>query len=237
MGRKSRFSIDQKIEAVHSYQNGNKRTQQILVEYGIDKTTLLTWVRVYERLGSEPFIPKDHNASYTKDFKQMVVSEYLKGEGSCRDLAIKHHIPSRYTIQSWVSRYNGHKEQKDYDPKGAVYMTPSRKTTFEERLEIVKYCLEHQRSFKLAAEHFEVAYSQVYSWIKKYEANGENGLRDNRGHRKDPEELSELERLKRENERLKHQLELKERESILLKKVKEFERRHYSPKPNKNRNT
>ena len=106
-------------------------------------------------------------------------------------------------------------------------MTPSRKTTFEERLEIVRYCLDHQRSYKLAAEHYEVAYVQVYQWVRKYESNGEVGLKDGRGHRKDPEQLSELERLKRENERLRRQLELKERETILLKKVKEFERRPY----------
>ena len=237
MGRRSRLSQEEKIEAVRLYQSGTKRTHEILDVYGISKTVLLEWVRMVEVHGTEVLVPKSRNASYTKDFKQKVVYEYLNGEGSYHDLAVKHRIPSNNTIKNWVSRYNGHKELRDYDPKGAVYMTPKRKTTLEERLEIVRYCLDHQRAYKLAAEQYEVAYAQVYQWVMKYETHGEVGLKDGRGHRKDPEQLSELERLKRENERLRHQLELKERETILLKKVKEFERRPYSPKSDKNRNT
>ena len=49
--------------------------------------------------------------------------------------------------------------------------------------------------------------------------------------------LSETEKLQRENPLLKHRLELQERENILLKKVKEIERRRYSPKGNKKGNT
>ena len=48
-------------------------------------------------------------------------------------------------------------------------------------------------------------------------------------------ELTELEKLQRENERLKRQLEDKERENIILKKLQEVERRRYSPKGNRNR--
>ena len=115
-------------------------------------------------------------------------------------------------------------------------MIPKRKTSLEERIEIVKYCLDHDSSYKHTAEYFKVAYSQVYQWVKKYEMFGEDGLVDRRGIHKIPEELSELDRLKRENEQLRRQLELKERETILLKKVKEFERRRYFPKSNKNHN-
>lgn len=66
--------------------------------------------------------------------------------------------------------------------------------------------------------------------------SGEEGLKDNRGKRKEESQLSELEKLQRENERLKRQLDLKERENIILKKLKEVERRRYSPKASKNRN-
>lgn len=114
-------------------------------------------------------------------------------------------------------------------------MAKSRKTTLEERTEIVQYCLEHNKEYKLAAEHFDVSYAQVYQWVQKYLKSGEDGLIDNRGKRKDESQLSELERLRRENERLKRQLELKEREEIILKKLQEIERRRYSPKGSKNR--
>lgn len=67
-------------------------------------------------------------------------------------------------------------------------------------------------------------HNQVYSWVKKYNANGEEGLTDKRGHHKTDDEVDELERLRRENLRLKRQLEEKDRVVELLKKVKEYER-------------
>lgn len=99
-----------------------------------------------------------------------------------------------------------------------------RKTTVEERKEIVKYCIEHNRNYKDAASIFDVSYSQVYSWVRKYDANGEDGLVDKRGHHKSDDEVDELERLRRENIRLKKQLKEKDMLAELLKKVQEFER-------------
>ena len=99
-----------------------------------------------------------------------------------------------------------------------------RRTTLEERREIVAYCLKHNHDYKGTADIYEVSYSQVYSWVKKYEANGEEGLTDKRGHHKTDDELDELERLRRENRRLKRQLEEKDMVVELLKKVKEFGR-------------
>lgn len=99
-----------------------------------------------------------------------------------------------------------------------------RKTTFEERKEIVDYCISHNRDYKNTAAKYGVSYSQVYSWVKKYDVNGEDGLTDRRGHRKTDDEVNELERLRRENLRLKRQLEEKDMVVELLKKVKEYER-------------
>ena len=60
--------------------------------------------------------------------------------------------------------------------------------------------------------------------MKKYDAGGENTLFDKRGHHKTDDEVDELEQLRRENIRLKRQLEEKDMTVELLKKVKEFER-------------
>ena len=102
-----------------------------------------------------------------------------------------------------------------------------RKTSKEERLEIVKYCIDNERNYKLTAEKYDVSYSQVYSWVKKYDDNGETALIDRRGHHKTDEEVDEIERLSRENKRLKRQLEEKDMVVELLKKVQEIERRRY----------
>lgn len=99
-----------------------------------------------------------------------------------------------------------------------------RKTTIEERKAIVDYCINHNRDYKNTAAKYDVSYSQVYSWVKKYDTDGEDGLTDKRGRHKTDDEVDELERLRRENLRLKRQLEEKDMAVELLKKVKEFER-------------
>ena len=116
-------------------------------------------------------------------------------------------------------------ELKDYNPKRGIYMAKARrKTTIDERKEIVNHCIEHNRNYKETAALYNVSYSQVYSWMKKCDNDGEEGLIDKRGHHKLDDELDELERLRRENVRLKRQLEEKEMAVELLKKVKEFVR-------------
>ena len=61
--------------------------------------------------------------------------------------------------------------------------------------------------------------------MRKYTADGDAGLADRRGRHKTDKEVDELERLRRDNLRLKRQLEEKDMLVELLKKVKEFEGR------------
>lgn len=98
-----------------------------------------------------------------------------------------------------------------------------RKTTQEERKEITEYCIAHGKDYKGTAALYKVSYNQVYTWVKKYLSEGEKGLEDKRGHHKTDDEVDELERLRRENLRLKRQLEERDMLVELLKKVKEFE--------------
>lgn len=95
-----------------------------------------------------------------------------------------------------------------------------RKTTIKERKEAVEYCIEHERNYKEIAVIFGVSYSQIYSWVKKYDTNGEEALLDKRGHHKTDHKVDELECLRRENLRLKQQLKEKDMLAELLKKWK-----------------
>lgn len=79
--------------------------------------------------------------------------------------------------------------------------------------------------YKNTAKKYDVSYYQVYNWVKKYEVTGEDGLSDKRGCHKADSEVDELEKLRREINRLKRQLEEKYMVVDLLKKVKEFKRR------------
>jgi transposase-like protein len=187
-------------------------------------TTLRGWVHKYREQGEAAFAVKDGNTHYSKEFKIRCVEAVIRGEGSVNDIVAKYNISSRSVLRQWILRYNANQELKDYDPKREVYMAGARrKTTLEERREITEYCISHNKDYKGTAARFDVSYSQVYSWVRKYLENGEDGLTDRRGHHKSDDEVDELERLRRENLRLKRQLEEQSMVAELLKKVKEFE--------------
>lgn len=226
MSRKTKYSFEQKLSAVEDYINGIRTSSHIANDLSMsDSSVLRKWVRYYLNGGPEALMPRQKNSSYSKDFKIKVVKEYLDGRGSYAQLCSLYNIPSQETLHKWVMEYNSHIELKDYVPKPEVYMAESRrKTTLEERIKIVEYCLEHDRNYKQAASRYDVSYQQVYSWVKKYDKGGEEALIDRRGHHKTDDELDELERLRRENKRLKRKLKEQEMVEQLLKKVMEYER-------------
>ena len=226
MSRRSKYSLEQRVQACEDYRNGTRSLEEICATLGTPrKKTILEWLKKYEKYGMCAFSEKSYNKSYTKEFKLQVVEEYISGQGSLAELIIKYDISSTKQLRSWISVYNANRELKDYCPKREVYMAEARrKTTIEERKEIVDYCINHNRDYKGTASIYDVSYSQVYSWVKKYDAQGEAGLTDKRGHHKTDEEVDELECLRRENIRLKRQLQEKDMLAELLKKVQEFER-------------
>ena len=44
-------------------------------------------------------------------------------------------------------------------------MAKGRKTSKEERVEIVEYCINNERNYKEAADKYKVSYNQVYTWV------------------------------------------------------------------------
>ena len=205
---KSQHTPEWKITIVKKYLSGEGSYDSIARAHGIDKRTLIDWVHRYQEHGASVFYPTVGNVHYSKEFKTMCVEAVLKGEGSVDDIVVKYNISTRSVLRSWIMKYNANMELKEYKPKREVYMAEARrKTTLEERKEIVEYCIAHNNDYKGAASRFEVSYSQVYSWVKKYRESGEEGLEDKRGHHKSDDEVEELERLRRENQLLKRQLE------------------------------
>mgnify|MGYP001738356077 FL=1 len=224
MSRRERFSPYEKEQACLDYINGNRSRSEICNFLHISTRTIQDWAAIYKKYGILGFTKKTKNRSYSKEFKMELVKKYISGEASSVDLAHQYDISSGL-LRNWIRMYNANIELKDYNPKQEVYMAKARrKTTIDERKEIVNYCIEHNRNYKETAALYNVSYSQVYSWMKKYDSDGEEGLIDKRGRHKLDDEVDELERLRRENVRLKRQLEEKDMTVELLKKVKEFGR-------------
>lgn len=100
-----------------------------------------------------------------------------------------------------------------------------RKTTFEERIAAVEYVSKEKHGYSEAAEHFQVSYQQARLWVRKAESNGYPALMDNRGHRKQRDELTETEQLKLEFRQLKAQLKEKEIIEKFAKNCRNFSTR------------
>lgn len=224
---KSKFSAEQRIQACQEYISGKKSAAQVANELNLGKggeARVQTWARIFLVQGEKAFPTSKGNKSYSREFKIMVVNEYLLGKSSLRDLMVKYNILAISTIQQWIKKYNNHIELKDYDPKPEVYMADTLKTTYEERIEIVKDCLGHDRDIKGTAAKYGCKYAQLYQWVRKYEADGEAALIDKRGKRKQEDELSELEKAERKIAQLEREKEEYRRKYELLKKAEELER-------------
>ena len=160
---------------------------------------------------------------YNAELKLQAVQDYLAGKGSLRKICKKYGIPDHKMLRQWISCYNGHKDfRRRTGAKGEIYMTKGRKTTQEERAQIVAFCIEHGKDYALTVETHHVSYQQIYSWVRKYEACGVDGLVDRRGKAKPEDELTEAERLRQENRMLQAMLKDKEMEIALLKKLREL---------------
>ena len=222
-----------KLNIVKRYLNGEKSFRALADELHTSSSLIQRWVRMYKEYGEAAFDTNQSNNIYTKQFKHKVVLAYLNGDGSYAGLMVKYNISSDSTIIKWVNDYNSHIELKDYIPGGEdIYMAKSRKVNKEERIEIVKYCLEHDMDYKTTAKVFETTYANVFNWVKKYREKGEDGLGDKRGRHKTDEEVDETEKLRRELKKMQHERDMALLEVKLLKKLDEIERRRFTEQAN-----
>ena len=231
MGRRKKrdeWDAADKLKVVKEYLAGHDSFVKLGRKYQLNESSIRKWVAKYKTFGKNAFMIPSANLNYSAAFKEEVVKAYLHGEGSYKDIAIKYKIQAATTVLQWVKRYNNHEELKDSRPEGVYRMVknnPTRKTTLEERLSIVEYCIEHDDNYSLTAGQYNCSYAQVRSWVLKYRVEGIEGLYDRRGRKKAEEELTELERLQTENRMLKAKARKQQMEIDLLKKLGETEGR------------
>ena len=206
------------------YLDGKDSINSIAKRLDITFQAFKQWVNNYEAMGADAFMTC-HNKHYSKAEKEQAVAAYLAGEGSHMDICKKYKIHSTTQLRRWIKKYNGHEELKASGTGGTTIMTKGRKTTFDERIEIVQYCIFHTHDYAETAEKFNISYQQARNYTLKYEKSGVEGLRDKRGKRKSPDEMNELEKLRAEIKLLRAEKERAEMEISFLKKLEEIERR------------
>ena len=225
MSRKAKVSTEIKVQAVEDYLRGIKSLTEISNELNICKSAVSAWIRKYKTFGKEGLLNKKYNTSYSAQVKTQAVIDYLDGKGSLDDICIKYKISAIGILQQWIKKYNGHKMFKTHVTRGDKIMTKGRKTTYEERIEIVSFCIANANDYNLTSNKFNVSYQQVYTWVKKYNKDGYNALVDRRGKNKLFEELSESEKLSAQLKLLEAENRRLKMENDFLKKLEEIERR------------
>ena len=221
----SKRSTEEIIQAVKRYMRGESTQGTEGKRLGVSKATFQSWIRRYETFGLEGF-QHTKNRQYSSELKYAAVRDYLNRVGSQADICKKYKISSRTQLQEWIKVYNGHKELRPSTGRGsAIYMTKGRATTYEERIEIVSYCIAHGNDYTAAIKKYGISYQQIYSWVRKYQEKGAEGLLDKRGKRKPEWEMTETEKLRAENRLLEARNKRLETENAVLKKLEELERR------------
>jgi len=224
VGRNAKFSFETKIDIVQRCLKGKTTTYQEAKCLGINARRIREWISLYQSLGNAGLITTPKNTVYSSGLKQNAVLDYLEGKGSYSDICKKYGIRSSKQLRDWIIKYNGHEKLKASGTGGSI-MTKGRTTTFDERIEIVQYCIAHNHNYTEASEKYQVSYQQARSYTVKYETGGIDALKDNRGKRKSKDEMTELDRLRAENRILRAEKERAEMEVSFLKKLDEIERR------------
>ncbi|BDR59682.1 helix-turn-helix domain-containing protein [Xylocopilactobacillus apicola] len=100
----------------------------------------------------------------------------------------------------------------------------SKKFNAQERMEVINWTVEHDKNYNEAIRKFGCTYQQVYTWVKRYEELGDEGLVD---HRHEPKSLNnpEIYKLQSEIKDLKNELDDQKIVKLLEKKSQPTERR------------
>lgn len=214
----------EKLSIVQEIKSGQIGMKAAVRKFGLSKSTITKWRHRYQLYGIEGLEIRTRNRNYSAELKLQAVKDYLEGGLSQYQIIDKYKIASRTQLANWIKKYNGHSSLKAYTG-GTLAMTKGRSTTWEERMDIVLYCLANGQDYKKAANHFQVSYQQVYGWVKKYGSGGQDALRDGRGRTKAPEELTETEHHKLAMKKIEYENERLRAENAFLKKLQELERR------------
>lgn len=222
MGRKSKYMYEVKIKTIKRIMEGKISTKGASRETGASDRIIREWVSKYKSQGDKGLKDSQTHEQYTAEDKESAVKAYIKGKRSILSVCEEYKIRSTYQLRDWIKKYNSHKRLKPTG-MGAVAVAKGRKTSFEERVEIVKASIESGYNYNETAEAHQVSYQQARSWTVKYEQYGIEALQDRRGRRKPESEMTAYEKLKTENKMLEARNRRLMLENEFLKKLKELE--------------
>ena len=80
MGRKVKYSYEQKVQACEDYLSGRKSAKEIARQFNMGKygyCRVFEWSKMYKTYGVSVFEETRHNKSYSKQFKEKIIKEMV----------------------------------------------------------------------------------------------------------------------------------------------------------------
>ncbi len=147
MALKHKFSYDAKIKIETEYLedlNGFRESCRI---YKMSQSASKDWIRLYNTFGASGLKAGNKCTKYSLDMKKNALNDYFSKKLSVPEILIKYKVRSTTQLKRWIMKYNSHEQLKTSGTGETIIMTKGRKTTYDERIEIVQYCIEHKKIF------------------------------------------------------------------------------------------
>ena len=170
MAFKHKYSYEEKEHILMEYLNGTHGFRELCRIYGMSQGALKDWIHLYNTFGWKGLVTGSKARRYSSETKQAAVEDYLSGGLSGPEVLKKYKIRSGTQLRKWIIKYNSHEELKSSGTGGCIIMTKGRKTTFDERVEIVQYCITHGRNYTETSEKYGISYQQARNYTIKYES-------------------------------------------------------------------
>lgn len=229
LSKNKRLSMEKRFEIILPILEGDSTVSIISKKYNIAYVVICDWIRKFNEHGIEGLKNGKGWKKYSAELKLNAVNDILIEGLSYQSVISKYGISGGSVLKRWINSYNSGKELVDTGTgKVGAIMTKGRKTTYKERIEITEYTIARDYDYKSTMEKYNISYSQIYSWVQKYEKNGIEALQDRRGKNvnKEESELNEVEKLKLEIKRLKERNEYLEMQDAFEKKLVELKQRY-----------
>ena len=198
MPQNQKLSSEEKLNLVQRCINGEISIKEAARIANVSSASIRRWIARYQMEGEETFIPTRRNRVYGPEQKLNAVHSYLSGEGSTLDISRKFKIRNPRSLEYWIEIYNNQGSLNSVKfSGGGSYISKGRKTTKEERVQIVNECIALDKNYGLIAIKYNISYQQARSWTLRFEKYGEAGLEDRRGwHKKVQSPCIEMENIK-----------------------------------------
>ena len=148
MSKRKEITAEEKLRIVEGCKGGRYSQRKAGEIVGVGASTIDRWIKRYESEGAAGLLPYEVNRKYSPELKTKAVLEYLRGNMSLPEVCKKYKIRAERQLRNWIKVYNAHGDFNSAKHSGGgSYMKKARSTTQEERLEIVKECLESGKNY------------------------------------------------------------------------------------------